>query len=170
MIRGCVVVAGLISTSLTSVQSSVSVIWFLSTLITYIVIFPQLVCVLFFKISNGYGAVMGWLVGLLLRLLCGEPLIGLPPILHLPACTLEDGVYVQRSPVNTICMLAVLAANLLFSYLFSLLIHKNLLPEKWDALNMKAKQLPKQQTPTDKGNTDNICDNDVSEPMMSTGC
>ncbi len=132
MICVCVGVGGLVSPSLTSLNNSVSV--FLSTLLTYIVIFPQVVCVLF-NISNSYGAVMGWLLGLLL---CGEPLIGLLPILHLPGCTLEDGVYIQHSPVNTISMLAVFAAILLFSYLFSLLIHKGMLPEKWNMLNMKA--------------------------------
>ncbi|KAM9849826.1 high-affinity choline transporter 1-like [Aulostomus maculatus] len=139
-----VVLVGVAGTSLTFLHNSIMVFWILGSSITYIVMFPQLICVLFLSISNGYGSIMGFIIGLLLRALSGEPSIGIPVVLHFPGCTLEEGVYIQCAPVNTICMLCNFFATLLFSFLFSLLFKKRLIPERWDVLKVKAWESPQE--------------------------
>ncbi|XP_028324369.1 high-affinity choline transporter 1-like [Gouania willdenowi] len=165
VIRLSVVGVGLAGTSLTFLDNSVLMIWLLRSDLTYTLMLPQLVCVLFFSVSNAYGAVLGCLLGVLLRLLSGERLLGLPPLIKFPGCTLVDGEYVQRSPVRTICMLAAMAAILLFSYLSALLFRKGLIPPAWDVF-----QVRKTSDSTEEELKEEMEDSKTSEPIIESPC
>ncbi|XP_069022090.1 high-affinity choline transporter 1-like [Embiotoca jacksoni] len=132
-----VVLVGLVGTSISFYANSVLVLWLLGADVSYSLIFPHLVSVLFFKMTNGYGAVVGYVVGLTVRILLGENAVGLPVVLQLPGCTLEDGVLVQKSPVRTVSMLITLASVLVFSPLASFVFDRGLLPESWDVFKVK---------------------------------
>lgn len=137
VIRVTVVVVGLVGTSITFYTNSTLVLWILGADISYTLIFPHLVSVLFFKVTNAYGALLGYIVGLTVRVLVGERAIGLPVVLHLPGSRLEDGVYVQKSPVRTMCMLCTLVTVLIFSWLAVFMFNHSLLPERWDVFKVK---------------------------------
>ncbi|XP_058496209.1 high affinity choline transporter 1-like [Solea solea] len=141
VIRVSVVLVGVAGTGLTFLDNSVLVFWLVGVDMSYTIMFPQLVCILFFKVSNGYGAVVGYMMGITLRILSGEPLIGLPPVIKFPGCRLdEEGKMTQYFPFRTTIMVASLVSILLVSWLSSMVFNKGLLPEKWDVFMIKHKQ------------------------------
>ncbi|CAG5934051.1 unnamed protein product [Menidia menidia] len=136
---------------------------------------PQLVCVLFVRTSNGYGAAAGYVVAFVMRVLCGEPLFGLPAVLRFPGCAWVDGVHVQRWPFKTICMLSSLGSVVVSSWASSQLFKKGILPERWDVLGVKAREAlaPERRSPTPADGArggDGENQRLASEPMLESKC
>lgn len=137
VIRVTVVVVGIVGTVITFYTNSTLLLWLLGADIAYSLIFPHLVAVLFFKAVNGYGATVGYIFGVSLRILLGENTIGLSAILHLPGCALEDDIYVQKAPVRTVTMLCTLVTICIFSWLASFMFKHGLLMDSWDIFQVK---------------------------------
>ncbi|XP_051242002.1 high-affinity choline transporter 1-like [Dicentrarchus labrax] len=178
VIRLTVVVVGLVGTSITFYTNSTLVLWILGADISYTLMFPHLVSVLFFKVTNGYGAMVGYIIGLTMRILLGENALGLPVVLHLPGCKLEDGVYVQKSPVRTVSMLCTLSTILVFSSLAFFMFNHGLLPERWDIFKVKCNVIAPPadaitQNLQNKAGSDDECDDNRNgvalQPMLQTG-
>ncbi|CAL8270991.1 unnamed protein product [Lota lota] len=171
VVRVVVVLIGIVGTSLTAFKSGTLAMWYIGVAMTYVFMFPQLICVLFFDKANGYGSIMGFVVSLALRLLCGWPRVGIPAVLRLPGDSFEDGAHVQRFPVNTLCMLCSMACILTFSYLTALLLDKGIVPEAWDLLHFL--KMPRKLPSVGASNEDKnrrLEEKDPSEPMIDTTC
>ena len=77
-------------------------LWYLCADLVYVILFPQLVSVVYLKGTNTYGSLAGYCVGMLFRFLGGEPLIHLPAALKYPMYDFENDV--QRFPFRTLTM------------------------------------------------------------------
>lgn len=169
VIRISVVAVGLAGTSLTFLDSSVLVFWLVGVDMSYTIMFPQLVCILFFKVSNGYGATVGYVMGIVMRILSGEPLIGLPPAIRFPGCRLDaKGRMTQYFPFRTSIMLISLASILLFSRLTSFIFNKGLISEKWDVFKIKRRQKPQATTTDRRTNCDDKDGAEASKQLLTT--
>ena len=82
--------------------------------IIFVIMLPQLVCVLFFSFSNTYGAFAGFFTGLVLRIGAGESYLSLPCLIPFPWYSKEFG---QLFPFRSFAMLSSLTAILLISKL-----------------------------------------------------
>ncbi|KAK5928084.1 hypothetical protein CgunFtcFv8_013176 [Champsocephalus gunnari] len=134
VIRISVLVVGLAGTGLAFGDDSVFGLWLVSGDLLYCVLFPQLICVLHCGFANSYGAFSGFTMGLLLRALSGEPLLGIPAVILYPGWREVDGVIVQFFPFRTLAMLASLTGVIAVSWLVQLGFYHKLIPQSWDLL------------------------------------
>jgi high affinity choline transporter 7 len=63
---------------------SVQELWFFTSDLVFVLLFPQLVYAIFDSKSNRIGSMAAFFLSLLLRLGGGEPLLGLKPFIHYP--------------------------------------------------------------------------------------
>lgn len=72
--------------------------------LVYVILFPQLLMVVHFKrYCNTYGSLSAYIVAFLVRLSGGEPLMGLPALIHYPGYDTDEDR--QLFPFRTMAML-----------------------------------------------------------------
>ncbi|XP_034417942.1 high-affinity choline transporter 1-like [Cyclopterus lumpus] len=145
VMRITIFVFGALATAMALLTGSVYGLWYLSSDLVYVIIFPQLLSVLFVKGTNTYGSVAGYIFGLLLRIGGGEPYLKLPPFIYYPGWVTQERIHhvtgdvehfiQQRFPFKTMSMLASFLANVAFSYLTKYLFESGTFSHKYDFLD-----------------------------------
>ncbi|PAA71287.1 hypothetical protein BOX15_Mlig032268g1 [Macrostomum lignano] len=129
--RVAIAVIGAIACVLAIKITTIYGLWFLCSDLVFVILFPQLLNVIYIKKSNTYGSLAGYLVGLFCRLTAGETLLFLPPLFRYPGFVDGEGFY-QRFPVKTLSMLLSLAACVGVSYFTDWLFHTGRLQKHHD--------------------------------------
>ena len=108
---------------------SIYALWYLCSDLIYAILFPQLCCVIYVKDVNTYGAFMGYIVAVILRVGGGEAVINLDPFIKYPYYNEVDG---QLFPFRTFAMLCSFATIIVVSYAAKTVSESNVLPKQWD--------------------------------------
>jgi len=87
VIRSSIVLFGAVAAVLALKVQSVQALWFFTSDLVFVLLFPQLVAALFDPQANRTGSIAAFAVSAFLRVGGGEPLLGLPPLLDYPDAT-----------------------------------------------------------------------------------
>jgi high affinity choline transporter 7 len=83
-IRLAIVVVGAAATLLALRVQSVQALWFFTSDLVFVLLFPQLICALYDPRANRPGSIAAFFISLILRLGGGEPLFNLPALIPYP--------------------------------------------------------------------------------------
>ena len=100
VIRVSIVLLGAVATVLALKVRSVQALWFFTSDLVFVLLFPQLLWALFDPKANRIGSITAFSLSALLRIGAGEPLLGLPAVLAYP----------ETWPFRTIAAVVGLAA------------------------------------------------------------
>lgn len=103
-LRLTILLIGTAATWLALSVQSVYALWYLCADLVYVILFPQLVMVLYSRTANATGAMAGAVIGLILRLGGGEAMLGIPAFIDYPLDTPNGRAF----PFRTFAMLASL--------------------------------------------------------------
>ena len=84
--RGAQLVIAALACMMAISVTSIYYLFLLCSDFVYVILFPQLLCVLYIRWSNAYGSFAGYVIGLLMRLLGGEPGLNLQPTISQCFC------------------------------------------------------------------------------------
>ncbi|XP_045214983.1 high-affinity choline transporter 1-like [Mercenaria mercenaria] len=120
---------GILATVMGITVDSIYTLWFLCSDLVYVVLFPQLLCVIYLRWTNTYGSLAGYILGLFFRLAGGEEALNIPILIKYP---FYDETHGQLFPFKTLGMLITLTSIVAFSYLTKYLFEHAILHRKLD--------------------------------------
>ncbi|KAI8503938.1 High affinity choline transporter 1 [Branchiostoma belcheri] len=130
VMRAAIFAVAALASVLAITVKSVYGLFVLCSDLVYVVVFPQLVCVVYLKFTNTYGSLCGYILGLVLRLGGGEDLLHVPALIKYPYYDETTGK--QLFPFRTLDMICSFLAIILVSHLTRLLFEKKKIPLKYD--------------------------------------
>ena len=123
---------GAAATAMALSVGSIYVLFHLCSDLVFVILFPQLCCVIYFKASNTYGSIAGYIFGLFLRVGGGEDKIGFHPFIKYP---FYDEVKGQLFPFRTLSMTVSFSTIVSVSFLAKYLFEREIIPLKYDFLH-----------------------------------
>ena len=127
--RIAIVVVTCLGCTMALTVNSIYALFYLTSDLVYVMLFPQFVCVIYLRHSNVYGSFSGYIVGLILRVLGGERMLGVPAIIEYP---LYSQTYGQRFPFKSLAMVCTFITIVAVSFLTKYLFENNIAPASWD--------------------------------------
>ncbi|CAG2113382.1 unnamed protein product [Medioppia subpectinata] len=125
-----IIVVGCVATAMALTVKSIYGLWFLSSDLVFVILFPQLVCVVHYKERcNTYGSLAAYMIGLFLRGMGGESVMGLPAVIKYPFWDPELG---QLFPFRTFAMVTSFITLLSVSALTKWLFESGTLEPRFD--------------------------------------
>ncbi|CAH1778731.1 unnamed protein product [Owenia fusiformis] len=106
-----------------------------------VMVFPHLVCSMYIPVSNGYGALIGSSLSLILRIGGGDELMNLAPFIPYPPYDHKT----QLFPVRILCVLVAIVTTVVISVVTRCLFQNGIISKQFDVLN----QFPDKDNATD---------------------
>jgi len=134
--RVALIIVGVSAAVLGIKVQSVYALWYLCADLIYVILFPQLFCVIYLPFTNVYGSLTGYIVGFIIRLLGGESLLNIKPVIYYPWYDEVSGC--QLFPFKTLTMLISLVTIAVSSFFFAMLFGSHLVDVEANSYIMTA--------------------------------
>ncbi|CAH1797564.1 unnamed protein product [Owenia fusiformis] len=122
-----------VTSSLIAIFGGTTVIglYYASADVAVVVIVPQLICSMYIGVANGYGALLGSGLALVLIFGKGQPMINVYAFVPYPPYDNEGDIF----PVRSLCMIVAILTTVVVSYVTRMMFKKGLLAQRFDIFN-----------------------------------
>ncbi|CAC5422138.1 SLC5A7 [Mytilus coruscus] len=121
---------GALATAMAIEVDSIYDLWFLCSDLVYVILFPQLVSVVYLKGTNTYGSLAGFILGLFFRIAGGEESMNISPIIKYP--WYDEVEKEQLFPFKTLSMIMSFVSIIGVSYPLKYLFESGMIHRRFD--------------------------------------